>query len=119
LHAHVQNWQKWDLASGDVLARLNLQFDALISALEINNKASARAALRALAAEARSHRHRRLHDIDGKEDDDDEDETGDARPTPFRGRGAYGSAALTLDRTAARALLFDLRYLFKRLHARD
>jgi hypothetical protein len=117
IRAHVQNWQKWELVSPDVLGRLNQQFDALIAALEINNKSAARGALKRLAAEARSH-HRKLRGIDdeekGEKNDDDEDEV---RPAPPKTGAAPGP--LSLNRVAARALLFDLRYLLKRLNGSD
>jgi hypothetical protein len=118
LRAHVQNWQKWEFVSAEVLARLNRQFDVLIPALEINNRSSARAALRELASEVRSH-HRRLRDIDGEEKDEEGDEDDNARPVPLRGRGVHAPGGGAVDRVAARALLFDLRYLLKRLDARD
>jgi hypothetical protein len=118
IRAHVQNWQKWEFVSADVLARLNRQFEVLIPALEINNKSSARGALRELAREVRSH-HRRLHDIDREEKDEEGDEDDDAHAVPLRGRRLGAPGAEAVDRVAARALLFDLRYLLKRLNARD
>lgn len=110
LKAHVQAWLTYGHINADVLGRLNRQFDVLIPALEINNKQAARAAVVAIRKEC-ADRNPGLGEDKAGEDDDDRDATPQSR-TP-----AQRSAAPTptLDRVAARALMFDLRYLMDRM----
>lgn len=110
LKAHVQTWLKYGHINADGLTRLNRQFDVLIPALEMNNKPAVRAAVAAMRKEGSDHQ-RELGDDKAGEDDDEHDSTALPR-TPAQRSAA---PALTLDRVAARALMFDLRYLMDRM----
>lgn len=110
LKAHVQTWLKYGHINADVLTRLNRQFDVLIPALEINNKQAVRATVAAMRKECAD----RHHDLgDGKVGEDDDEYDSAALPRTPAQRNA--APALTLDRVAARALMFDLRYLMDRM----
>ncbi len=110
LRTHVQSWPKYGHASADVLARLNRQFDVLIPALEMNNRPTARAAVAAMRKECTDH-HRDL--VDAKAGEDDDAQASVALPRTPAQRSATPAPAL--DRLAARALMFDLRYLLDRM----
>lgn len=110
LKAHVQTWLKYGHINADVLTRLNRQFDVLIPALEMNNKPAVRAAVAAMRKEGSDHQ-RELGDDKAGEDDDEHDSTALPRTPAQR----IATPALTLDRVAARALMFDLRYLMDRM----
>ncbi len=110
LKAHVQTWLKYGHINADVLARLNRQFDVLIPALEINNKQAARAAVADMRKEC-ADRNPELGDDKAGEDDDNH--YAEALPRTPAQRSA--APALTLDRVAARVLVFDLRYLTGRM----
>lgn len=110
LKTHVQTWLKYGHINADVLARLNRQFDVLIPALEMNNKQAARAAVIAMRKEC-ANRHPGLTDDKAGEDDDDRE--AEAIPRTVAQRNA--AAPITIDRVAARALMFDLRYLMERM----
>lgn len=110
LKAHVQTWLKYGHINADVLTRLNRQFDVLIPALEINNKQSVRATVAAMRKEC-ADRHHNLGDDKVGEDDDDHDAAALPRTTAQRN----AAPVLTLDRVAARALMFNLRYLVNRM----
>lgn len=110
LKAHVQTWLKYSHINADVLTRINRQFDVLIPALEMNNKQAARAAVAAIRKECTDPSPGLVDEKTG-EDDDEHDST--ALPRTPAQRGA--APALTLDRVAARALMFDLRYLMDRM----
>ena len=110
IRSHVQTWVKYGHVNADVLVRLNRQFDVLIPALELNNKQGARAAVQAIRKEL-ADRHPGLDDARIEEDDDSFDAPALARSL---GREVV-AAASPVDRVAARALAFDLRYLLKRL----
>lgn len=99
-----------DRSRASVLTRLNRQFDVLIPALEINNKQAVRAAVGAIRKECTDH-YRELGDDKAGEDDDEHDSTALARTAAQRS----AAPALTLDRVAARVLVFDLRYLTDRI----
>ena len=109
LKAHVQTWLKYGHINADVLGKLNRQFDVLVPALEINNKQAARAAATAIRKEC-ADRNPGLGD-DKAGDDDEHDST--ALPRTPAQRSAVPT--LALDRVAARALVFDLRYLMDRM----
>ncbi len=110
LKAHVQTWLKYGHINADVLARLNRQFDVLIPALEMNNKQTARAAVAAMRKEC-ADRNPGLSDDKAGEDDDDHD----AIALPRRAAQRSAAPTLTIDRVAARALMFDLRYVMDRM----
>lgn len=110
IRSHVQTWVKYGHVNADVLVRLNRQFDVLIPALELNNKQGARAAVQAIRKEL-ADRHPGLDDAKIEEDDDAFDASALAR---HHGKERAVEAS-PVDRVAARALAFDLRYLLKRL----
>lgn len=110
LKAHVQTWLTYGHINTDVLNRLNRQFDVLIPALEINNKQAVRAAVTAIRKEC-ADRNPGLGDDKAGDDDDGHDS--EALPRAPAQRSA--APALALDRVAARALMFDLRYLVDRM----
>lgn len=110
LKAHVQTWLKYGHINADVLTRLNRQFDVLIPALEISNKQSVRATVAAIRKEC-ADLHHDLDDAKAGEDDDDHD----AAALPRTSTQRSAAPALTLDRVAARALMFNLRYLVDRM----
>ncbi len=109
LKAHVQTWLKYGHINADALTRLNRQFEVLIPALEINNKQAARAAVIAIRKEC-ADRNSGLGDDKAGEDDDH-----DSAALPRTPAQRSAAPALALDRVAARALLFDLRYLMDRM----
>lgn len=73
IKAHIQTWLKYGHVSADVLDRLNRQFDALIPALERNNKAAARAATKEMLAEVFGHHRGLTHQKLDKDDEDQAD----------------------------------------------
>lgn len=111
IKAHVQTWLTYGHINADVLSRLNRQFEVLIPALEINNKQAARAAVTAVRKEC-ADRNSGLGD-DKAGDDDDHDSVALPR-TPAQRNAA---PTVTIDRIAARALIFDLRYLMDRMES--
>jgi hypothetical protein len=116
MRAHTQTWLKYGHVSADVLGRLNRQFDALIPALEGNNKVAARAAAIEMFKEVFGHHRGLTHQ---KLDEDDEDQAAEALPRKQAGHtGVAVNTApqpVTVDRVAARALAFNLVYLLARL----
>ncbi|GKS86170.1 hypothetical protein AVMA1855_18480 [Acidovorax sp. SUPP1855] len=110
LKTHVQSWVKYEHIHADVLTRLNRQFDVLIPALEMNNQPTARAAVAAMRKECTDH-HRDL--VDAKAGEDDDTQVSVALPRTPAQRSATPTPAF--DRLAARALMFDLRYLLDRM----
>lgn len=116
LKAHAQTWLKYGHINAEVLERLNRQFDALIPALESNNKAAARAAAIEMFEEVFGH-HRGLNHHKLSEDDDNQ--AAEAMPTKHAGRNVTASAqpaqSAAVHRVASRALAFDLMYLLTRM----
>jgi hypothetical protein len=110
IKAHVQTWLKYGHINADVLGRLNRQFDVLVPALEMNNKLMARTAVSAIRKEC-TDRNAGLSDDKAGQDDDGYDS--EALPRTPAQRGA--TPAVALDRVAARALMFDLRYVMDRM----
>ena len=113
IKAHVQTWLKYGHINAAVLTRLNRQFDVLIPALEIDNKQAVRATVAAMRKECFD-RHHDLGDDKAGEDDDEHDSAALPRTPAQR----IAAPALTIDRVAARALMFDLRYLMDRMDSR-
>ncbi len=114
---HVNYWLKLEIVAPDVLDRLNRQFDALIAALERNNKPTALGAIGAIRAEVLG-QHKDLSDPKMEDDDDAQD----AEPIKLKSVAIRSSAGtvlptktIPLHRVAARALVFDLNYLTARL----
>jgi hypothetical protein len=111
IRAHAQQWKDWGLASDEVLASLNRQFAALISALEGGKNESIADALSALEAELHAHH----PDLSVEALADEREGAGDALPRPPHGQAAGASTdarvAPALHPVAASALLFNLRYV--------
>lgn len=110
LRSHVQTWLKYGHIDANTLVRLNRQFDVLIPALEMGNSRTARAAMEAMRLECVE---RNPGFRDEHIDADDEDHDAVAMPRPSAQRDT--SARPALDRVAARALAFDLRFILVRL----
>jgi hypothetical protein len=106
IKAHANYWLKLGLITQETLNRLNLSFDALITAQTYNNLAGTHNAVKEILQEAYSH-HRGLDHTKNEEDDDEHDAEPVARKAP---------AAVPLNRVAARALSFDLTYLLTRAY---
>lgn len=112
LKAHVQTWVKYGHITADVRDRLNRQFDVLIPALDGNNKPAARAAANEMSKDLFSY-HRGLdHD---KLSEDDEDQAAEAMPRKFADHNNSTTQSTPVQRVAARALTFDLKYLLTRM----
>jgi hypothetical protein len=112
LKAHVQTWMKYEHISGDELVKLNRQFDVLIPAMEINNKRAARAAVITLQKICAD-----VHQGLGFEKAGDDDEEHGSTPLPRTPAQRSIAPSLTMDRVAARALMFNLRYLMDRMES--
>lgn len=112
MRSHIQTWLKYGHVNADVLNRLNRQFDVLIPALEMGNKQGTRTAISAIRKECQD-QNPNLGDDKASEDDDDKATSAQPR-TPAQ-RSAVPFVAL--DRVAARALLYTLNYLTKRLES--
>lgn len=116
LRDEVSSWPSLEVASQDAVNRLNRQFDALIPALESNNKAAARAAAIEMLKEVFG-RHRGLNHH--KLGEDDEDQAAEALPPRHAGRSVTtpgpAAQAPAVHRVAARALAFNLMYLLTRM----
>lgn len=120
LKVHAQTWLGDEthspMVSTDVLNRLNRQFDALIPALEGNNKAAARAAVIEMFKEGFGHHQGLNHH---KLNEDDEDQDAEALPHKIKARaGAQQEPPkkpLPIHRVPARALAFNLLYLLTRM----
>lgn len=110
LREHVQTWLKYGHIDTNTLARINRQFDVLIPALDIGHRKSAVAAIEALIKECVSH-HSDLLNHPVETDDDHH------AATPIRKTTTPASATPppVFDRTAARALIFNLRYIRMKL----
>ena len=113
LQTHMQTWLKFGHINADALNRLNRQFDVLIPALSMGNKKLALAAMDALIQECRHH-HSDLRDARVEEDD----ARHDAVPIPRNSPHARPVQSAAMDRIAARALVFNVRYMRTRLVAR-
>lgn len=120
LRTHAQTWRGDEshspMVSTDVLDRLNRQFDALIPALDGNNKVAARAAAIEMFKEVFG-RHQGLNHL--KLSEDDGDQVAEVLPHKIVPRSGTPQVPpnkpLTIDRVAARALAFNLMYLLTRM----
>lgn len=110
LREHVQTWLKYGHIDANTLARINRQFDVLIPALDIGHRKSAVAAIEALIKECVNH-HSNLLNHPVETDDDHH------AATPIRKTTTPASSTPppVFDRTAARALIFNLRYIRMKL----
>jgi hypothetical protein len=118
LKAHVQTWlgsaEVAPLISQDMLDRLNRNLDSLAQAAEYNNKSGVRSAFTALLTDVFGH-HRGMSHKNAEEDDDDND--ADALPQHEGVANSRFSSERGIHRIAARALIFNLMYLLKRVGA--
>ena len=120
LKAHAQTWLGDEthspMVSTDLLDRLNRQFDALIPALDGDNKAAARAAVIEMFKESFGHHQGLNHH---KLNEDDEDQDAEALPHKVKARAGANQELpkkpLTIHRVPARALAFNLLYLLTRM----
>ena len=116
LKVHTQTWLKYGHINAEVLDRLNRQFDALIPALEGNNKVAARAAAIEMFKEVFGQHPGLNHHKLGE---DDEDQAAEALPHKHPGRSAttpkLAAQPVAVYRVAARALAFNLMYLLTRM----
>jgi hypothetical protein len=108
IKAHVQIWVKYGHATPAMVERLNRQFDALIPALEMGNKTAVRAAFIAMLTEVF-----RNHENMKHEQSDEDDDAHDALALPHKLKKNI-TVAQPIDRIAARALVFDMKYLLTR-----
>lgn len=113
LQTNVQTWLKYGHISADALNRLNRQFDVLIPALALGNKNLALTAMDALIKECRD-KHSDLSDSKIEEDDARHDSMQLPRNLPH----TTPVQPVAIDRIAARALIFNVRYLRTRFIAR-
>ena len=116
LKVHTQTWLKYGHINAEVLDRLNRQFDALIPALEGNNKVASRAAAIEMFKEVFGQHPGLNHHKLGE---DDEDQAAEALPHKHAARSAaapkLAAQPVALHRVAARALAFNLMYLLTRM----
>ena len=116
LKVHTQTWLKYGHINAEVLDRLNRQFDALIPALEGNNKVATRAAAIEMFKEVFGQHPGLNHHKLGE---DDEDQAAEALPHKHAARSAaapkLAAQPVALHRVAARALAFNLMYLLTRM----
>ncbi len=121
LQDEVNAWPKLEVASQEVVDKLNLQFALLIPALESNNKPNARKAAIAMFEEVFGH-HRGLNHRKFDQDDDEHD----CVPLPIKDEyrrklrvhadtQEHRPENAKLHRVAARALGFNLMYLLTRM----
>lgn len=113
LQTHMQTWLKYGHINTDALSRLNRQFDVLIPALSSGNKESALAAMDALIKECRD-KHPDLSDANIEQDETRHDSVQIPRNTPH----AKPVQSAAMERIAARALIFNVRYMRTKLIAR-
>lgn len=121
LQDEVNSWPKLEVASQEVVDKLNLQFAVLLPALQSNNKPNARKAAMAMFEEAFGH-HRGLTHLKFSQDDDEHD----CVPLPIKDEyrkklrvnadtQEHRPENAKLHRVAARALGFNLMYLLTRM----
>lgn len=110
LRSHVQTWLKYGHLSPDVLATLNRQFDVLVPALEIGNRRASSSAIEAMLKECRHHHANLSNEHIGRDDD-----RYDAIPMHSHAAHTLAAQHPGIDRVAARALIFNLLYIQRRL----
>lgn len=116
LKAHVSTWPESGLMDAAVWTALAPKLDALTAALGAKDNKAARAAAQAVLAQVRSH-HAGVEEARGDEDDEANDSKAAERQV-LTVRGALEKISETmppLNRVAARALAFDVRYLLERM----
>lgn len=116
LKAHVTTWPDAGLMDADSLTAINPKLDALINALNVNDKKAAKAAAHTILAVVRKY-HSGMDDANTDDDDDSHDSKTNKRKF-ISDRGALEDViepGQPIQRVAARALVFDLRYLMERM----
>jgi hypothetical protein len=113
LKAHTQTWLKHEHVNAEMQNRLNRQFDVLIPALHSGHQRLVAATIDALIQECRHH-HPTLSDAMIEADDPRHE----AEPKPKNSPHAMPGRPAAMDRIAARALIFNLRYIRARLQIR-
>ena len=115
LKAHVATWPDAGLMDADSLAAMNPKLDALINALNANDKKTAKTAAHTILAMAGKY-HSGMDDA--STDDDDSHDSKTNKRKFISDRGALEEVIepeQPIQRVAARALVFDLRYLMERM----
>ena len=118
LKAHVATWPDAGLMNADSLAAVNPKLDALINALNVNDKKTARASVNAIMTEVRKY-HLGMNDANTDDDDDAHDSKTNKRKV-ISDRGTLGEVTepeLPIHRVAVRALFFNVRYLLERMES--
>ena len=115
IRVHVQTWVKYGHISSDALIRLNRQLDVLIPALEGKNKPAIRSAAFELYKELFGHHHGLDHYKLGQDNDVQFDVPLRRRYGPHNVGQQAEPPQVEVQRIAARALSFDLRYLLTRV----
>jgi hypothetical protein len=113
LQAHTQTWLKYEHVNAEMQNRLNRQFDVLIPALTSGHQRLAAATIDALIKECRQHQVA-LSDAMIEADDPHHESV----PKPQNSPHAMPGRPAAMDRIAARALIFNLRYIRARLNVR-
>jgi hypothetical protein len=113
LQAHTQTWLKYEHVNAEMQNRLNRQFDVLIPALNNGHQRLAAATIDALIKESRQHQ-AALSDAMVEADDPQHGSV----PKPKNSPQAMPGRPAAMDRIAARALIFNLRYIRARLDLR-
>lgn len=116
IKAHVSTWVDSGLMDAERLTAMVPQFDLLIASMGANDKKSARAAVVSIMVEAF-----KPHPNMTYENTDDDGEANDSSADKRKVLNALGALVdvaappSALHRVAARALIFDLRYLLVRM----
>jgi hypothetical protein len=116
LKAHVSTWTESGLMDAAVWAVLAPKLDALTAALATKDSKAARAAAQAMLAQVRNH-HAGVEEARGDEDDE-ANESKSAERQLITARGTLEKVSETmplLNRVAARALAFNVRYMLERM----
>lgn len=116
LKAHVSTWPESGLMDAAVWTALAPKLDALTAALGAKDNKAARAAAQAVLAQVRNH-HAGVEESRGDEDDE-ANESKSAERQLLTARGTLEKVSETmppLNRVAARALTFNVRYLLERI----
>jgi hypothetical protein len=115
IRAHVTSWVESGLMDAELLSAMGPPFEQLLNATTTQDKKAARAAVREIFVLAFTPHPGMTHA--NTDDDGDNDSKADKRMTlgALGGLVAVTEPAVPLQRVAARALVFDLRYLLARM----
>lgn len=118
LKNHVATWPDAGLMDVASSVAVSLKLDALINALNGNDKNAVRTAVVALLTETRKH-HPGMSDANTADDDEAHDSKAEKRKfiTPRGTLEDVTEVASPIHRVAARALVFNLRYLMDRMES--